>query len=260
MSAPSWPEQRSEGYRSARGLAVAAWLSVLMFGALLGLIVLAWPASAAEPRTTFTASATELVITYGAGADSIDVNVRYPDGTGFNHHPNRPAAVGEVLTLPLTGLPAWVQVHSTDCHIGEPGSPGHGTDCRLIEEGPWPTPTPTTPTGPTAPPVEPSPEPTVEPTEDPSPTPTGAPSPSTPAPSPSATTGPSPAASADPAPGAPSATEYLSEVSAVEERAATASPRELAATGTTAGWIAVGALSLIALGAVFVAARKEHGR
>jgi len=251
VSAPSWPEQRTEGYRSARGLAVAAWLSAVMFGALLGLVVFAWPASAAEPRTTFTASASELVVTYGAGADSIDVNVRYPDGTGFNHHPNRPAAVGEVLTLPLTGRPAWVQVHSTDCHIGEPGSPGYGTDCRLIEETPW-TPDPTPSPQPTEPTTPPGPSP--EPTEEPSPTPTGAPSPSTPAPSPSATSGPSPAPSAAPA------TDYLSEVSAVEERAATASPRELAATGTTPGWIAVGALSLIAIGAVFVAARKEHQR
>lgn len=244
----------AEGYSSANALRFA------LRGVILGLLIvaivavtLAYRATAAEPRTTYTASATQLVITYGAGADSIDVNVRYPDGTSTNYHPNRAAAVGEVLTLPLTGRPAWVQAHSTNCHLGEPGSPGHGTDCRFIEEEPWPTTTPTTPTGPTAPPVEPSPEPTVEPTEDPSPTPTGTPSPSTAAPSTSATTGPSPAASADPAPGALPATEYRSEVSAVEERAATASPRELAATGTDGRVVAVAAVTAVVLGAYLLA-------
>lgn len=251
MSAPSWPEQRTEGYRSARGLAVAAWLSALMFGSLLGLVLFAWPAAAGEPRTTYTASATELVITYGAGADSIDVNVRYPDGTGFNHHPNRAAAVGEVLTLPLTGSPSWVQVHSTNCHLGEPGSPGYGTDCRLIEEDSWPTPEPTdTPTPSPSVPLEPTPEPT----EALSPTPTDSPSSSAPAPSPWPTTGLSPAPLADPA------TEYLSEVSAVDERAATASPRELAATGTDGRVIALAAVAAVVLGAYLLAFGRRPRR
>lgn len=268
----------------------------------IGGVTLALRASATEPgRTTYTASATELVVTYGAGADSIDVNVRYPDGTTTNYHPNRAAAVGEVLTLPLTGLPAWVQVHSTDCHLGEPDSPGYGTDCRFVEEDPCPT--ETTPAGPEPSPSSPPSQTPVTPSE-PEPTETAGPTPSTPTPyptdtsmsSPSPTTEPSPGPSDDPSttptappvstdPDDPTAPEppfdgtngdpsdwpedynqgddepvYTSDVSAVDERAATASPSALAATGSPAGLVTAAALTLVALGAVLLAARKERRR
>lgn len=180
--------------RDALTFALRGVLIAVMVLAIGG-VTFAYRAVATEPgRTTYTASATQLVVTYGAGADSIDVNVRYPDGTTTNYHLNRAAAVGEVLTLPLSGLPAWVQVHTTDCHLGEPGSPGYGTDCRLIEEDPWPTETTTpTPTPTTTPSVEPtteptsSPSPTTEPSPEPSDQPTDTPpseTPSTPDPTP----------------------------------------------------------------------------
>ncbi|WP_263121153.1 hypothetical protein [Cellulomonas sp. RIT-PI-Y] len=165
LADPSWPQQRADGFARARafGRWMLAAASIVVFGLVFGFVLFAWSAGATEPHTTYTASATQLVITYGAGADSVDVNVRYPDGTGFNHHPNRSAAVGEVLTLSLTELPAWVQVHSTDCHLGEPGSPGYGTDCRFVET---PAPEATTPVGPEP---EPTGEPSTEPPADPGP-------------------------------------------------------------------------------------------
>jgi|GEM_PF-7091033 len=290
-----------------RGVLIA--LMVLAIGG----VTLALRASATEPaRTTYTASATQLVITYGAGADSIDVNVRYPDGTTTNYHPNRSAAVGEVLTLPLTGLPAWVQVHTTNCHIGEPGSPGYGTDCRLIEEDPCPT--ATTPAGPEPSPSSPPSETPVTPTE-PEPTETGQPTPqpsttpstepSTPTPDPTDTSTSSPSPTTEPSPGpsdepsttpseTPGSTDptptspgpdgstttpttqpdppfdgtngdpagwpenynegddeptYTSDVSAVDDSdAATASPRALAATGTSPVVMGLTAVVLLILG------------
>lgn len=224
----------------------------------------------ATDRTTYTASSTQLVITYGAGADSIDVNVRYPDGSTFNHHPNRAAAVGEVLTLPLTGLPAWVQVHSTNCHLGEPGSPGYGVDCRFIEEEPCPEPStstsPTTPTSPSEPTSEPeptappeSPQPTPSETQQPEPQPSEpgptepptspSPLPLDPEPSDSPTspvTSPTPV-NTDPTPtslahdDSTTTPTYRAEVSAVDDEVPAGMNRAvLAATGLGREWLIYG--------------------
>lgn len=139
-------------------------------------VTLATPAGATEPRTTFTVSPTQVVVTYAAGADSIDVNIRYADGSSFNVHPNRAAAVGEVLTIPVTSQPVWVQVHTTDCHWGEPGSPGYGIDCRAItpEEPPSASPSPSATTGPSEPTPRPS-EPTPTSSQEPPPSATAMP-------------------------------------------------------------------------------------
>lgn len=267
MSAPSWPEQRSEGYRSARGLAVAAWLSVLMLGALFGLAVFAWPASAAgsDSATPYTVDRTGITLPAGeVFPEHGHVNVRWDGGSaGVHFDPNNGHPGGAWIGQPSIpwsafGVPAgacvmWVQISTFNEHFGEGGQP----PVCLTEETPWtpdPTPTATDSSSPqpspepseSAPSVPSEPKPAVTPSPGPVTEPTAPPT-SSPAATESAT---APVVTSAP-------TEYRSEVSAVEEPTA---PRELAATGTTPGWVAVGALSLIAIGAVIVAARKEHHR
>ncbi len=283
-----WAAQRAEGRSSARMLGRALAVVIVVVAAVAGGLVAR--AVATEPRTTYTASSTELVITYGAGADSIDVNVRYPDGTSFNYHPNRGAGVGEVLTIPLTARPAWVQVHTTNCHLGEPSSPGYGTDCRYIEETPCPTettapspepsapvtaspePSPSTSAPTPAPTSEPEPTSSPSPTVEPSATPTPSPEPSASSPSPVASPSPSPSStpgtpstpSASPTPTTPPEnynqgdyprarpTDDATYTSGVSavDHTAATAAPALATTGLDAGPIALLALVAILVGAI----------
>lgn len=286
MSAPSWPEQRAEGYTSARALGrtILAVLSVTVIGALLGVALFATAARAAgsDSPTPYTVDRTGITLPAGQTfPDNGHVNVRWTGGAAGLHFEGKcvtrtdaecaggrhdAAQLIGAAFIPWSafGVPSdacitWVQISTFDEHFGEGGQP----PVCLTEEEPCPeeteAPEPSPTTDPSSP--QPSPEPSEsvpsEPSE-PKPTETPVPDPVT---EPTAPPTSSPAATEPPVPAVTSGrTEYRSEVSAVDERAATASPRELAATGTPAGWVVVGALSLIAIGAVLLAARTEKKR
>lgn len=116
--------------------------ALILLGALalsaVGVFTAAPLAASANPADgTFTASSTQLVIDWGGPIDTVDVNLRWADGTTKNYHPNTGDEDGK-LTLVYAdlgwpaGIPEWVQVHAFNCHIGEAGSPGNGTVCKTV--------------------------------------------------------------------------------------------------------------------------------
>lgn len=293
MSAPTWPEQRGEGYSSARALGrtILAVLSLTLIGALLGAVVFATAARAAgsDSPTPYTVDRTGITLPAGVTfPDGGHVNIAWggvhtglhfegkcvtrtdAECAGARHEAAQFIGTSFIpwaaFGVPADACVTWVQISVFDEHFGEGGQP----PVCLTEETPWPTPTPTPSTTPTVPPV-----PSPEPTEDPSPTPTESPSPTTPAPSPSLTTGPSPAPSEAPVP-SPTSTPvvpvtspedydqgddevtYRSEVSAVDET--TTPPAELAATGSDALVIGITAAIALILGTYLVVFRRRGER
>lgn len=286
MSAPTWPEQRSEGYSSARALGrtILAVLSVAVLGLLAGLVLWALPASAAsDSPTPYTVDRTGITIPAGQTfPDNGHVNVRWDGGAAGLHfegkcvtrtdaecagarHDAAQFIGASFIPWSAFGVPSdacitWVQISTFDEHFGEGGQP----PVCLTEETPWPTPTDT-------------PTPTPEPSEDPSPTETASPSPSTtPAPSPEpspsseptsqATSTPTSAPVPVPSSSAPTPPEdymqgdevtYRSEVSAVDET--TTRPAELAATGANAWVIGGAAAAALILGAYLVLFGRRRG-
>ena len=272
----------AEGYSTARALGrtILAVLSLVLIGALLGVVLFATGARAAgsDSPTPYTVDRTGITLPAGQTfPDNGHVNIRWDGGAAGLHFEGKCVTrtdaecagarheaaqfIGasfipwSAFGVPTDACITWVQISTFDEHFGEGGQPA----VCLTEEDPCPeTPEPT-PTDPSSP--QPSPEPSESvpsgPSE-PKPTETPAPDPDT---EPTAPPTSSPAATELPIPAVtPAPTEYRSEVSAVDERAATAPPRELAATGASAAGGALLAVGLVVLGAYLFTFERRNRR
>lgn len=220
MSAPTWPEQRAEGYSSARALGrtILAVLSLALIGTLLGVVVFATAARAAgsDSPTPYTVDRTGITLPAGETfPDGAHVNVRWDGGAAGLHfegkcvtrtdaecagarHDAAQFIGASFIPWAAFGVPAdacvvWVQISTYSEHFGEGGQ----SPVCLTEETPCPTESPsTTPTTPTEPTSTPTEEPSTSPSETPTETPSTTP---TPEPSSSASTTPTtPPATPDP--------------------------------------------------------------